>query len=130
MTVRVLIVDDNLLSCTRLLNQAQAAGWQARAVGPGAEALAHARQHRPDAIVVNLAAASTDPVLFLRALRAEPDLAPVPVLGFCGHRETRRREGAVAAGCNRVVANSAVASDLRAQVERLLAGVFPVGHGV
>jgi CheY-like chemotaxis protein len=128
--MRVLIVDDNLLSCTRLLAQARAAGWHAQAAGPGPEGLTGARQHRPDVIVVNLATASTDATLFIRALRAEPDLALVPVLGFCGHRETRRREGAIAAGCDRVVTNSAVASDLRALVESLVSRASPVSHGV
>jgi two-component system OmpR family response regulator len=127
--MRVLIVDDNLLSCTRLLAQAQAAGWQARAVGPGADALVQARQHRPDAIVVNLAAASADAALFIRALRAEPDLASVPTLGFCGHRDARRREGAAAAGCDRIVTNSAVASGLRTLVEGLIAPASPMGRG-
>ncbi|MDR7485539.1 MAG: hypothetical protein QN187_09440 [Armatimonadota bacterium] len=108
----VLIVDDNLLSCTRLLAQARAAGWQARAVGVGPEALTLARQRRPDAIVVNLAGSSREAALFIQALTAEPDLAPIPVLGFCGHRETRRREAALAAGCDRVVSNSAVVRNL------------------
>lgn len=125
----VLVVDDNLLSYTRLINQAQAAGWQARAVGPGPEGLTMARQHRPGAIVINLAAASHDAVLFIRALKAEPDLAPIPVLGFCGHREVRRREAAVAAGCDRVVTNSAVSADLPALVNALIDASNPVGQG-
>jgi len=110
--VFVLIVDDNLLFCTRLLGQAQAAGWQARAVGFGPEALTLARQRRPTAIVVNLAGASRAATLFIQAVKGEPDLAPIPVIGFCGHREIQRREAALAAGCDRVVSNSAVIRDL------------------
>jgi CheY-like chemotaxis protein len=125
--VRVLIVDDNLLSCTRLLSQAQAAGWQARALGLGPEGLTQARQRRPDAIVVNLAAASSDAALFIQALKAEPDLAPIPVLGFCGHRETRRREAAFAAGCDRVVSNSSISSGLVGLVTTLVAGAPQMG---
>ena len=126
----VLVVDDNLLSCTRLINQAKAAGWQARAVGPGPEGLTMARQHRPGAIVVNLAAASHDAALFIQAIKAEPDLAPIPVLGFCGHREVRRREAAVTAGCDRVVTNSAVSADLPALVTALIDASNRVGQGV
>ncbi len=115
----VLIVDDNLLSCTRLLSQAQTAGLTATAVGLGPEALTLARQRRPDVIVVNLMASRHDPALFVRALKAEPDLAPIPVLGFCGHREKVRREAAVAAGCDRVVATSSVTGDLGTLVQAL-----------
>jgi CheY-like chemotaxis protein len=117
--VFVLIVDDNLLSATRLLNQARAAGLTARAVGLGPEALSLARQRRPDVIVVNLMASRYDPALFVRALKAEPDLDPIPVLGFCGHREKVRREAAIAAGCDRVVATSSVTGDLRTLVQAL-----------
>jgi two-component system OmpR family response regulator len=119
--MRVLIVDDNLLSCTRLLSQAQAAGWQARALGLGPEGLTQARQRRPDAIVVNLAA-SSNAALFIQALKAEPDLAPIPVLGFCGHREARRREAAFAAGCDRVVTNLSISTELVGLVTTLVAG--------
>jgi CheY-like chemotaxis protein len=116
----ILIVDDNLLSATRLLAQVQQAGWQAKAVGLGAEGLMVARQHRPAAIVVNLAPTREDPTLLIRALKAEPDLADTPVLGFSGHREVVRREAAIAAGCDQVVTNSAVSSQLPALITALL----------
>jgi two-component system OmpR family response regulator len=128
--VRILVVDDNLLSCTRLLSQAQASGWQAQAVGFGPEGLTQARQRRPDAIVVNLAAASSDTTLFIQALKAEPDLAAIPVLGFCGHRESRTREAALAAGCDRVVSNSMIASELPALVTAVVAGTARIGRGL
>jgi two-component system cell cycle response regulator DivK len=127
--VRVLVVDDNLLSCTRLLSQLQAAGWQAAAVGFGPEGLTQARQRRPDVVVVNLAAHASDATLFVRALKAEPDLAAIPVLGFCGHRETRRREAALAAGCDRVVSNSSVSAGLPALITTLVAGSARVHRG-
>jgi CheY-like chemotaxis protein len=123
----VLVVDDNLLSCTRLLGQVRAAGWDARAAGPGPEGMTLARQKRPDVIVVNLAATSHDAALFIGAVKAEPDLAPIPVLGFCGHRDVTRREAAAAAGCDRVVANSAVAAGLPALVRTLAAGSTWIG---
>lgn len=116
----VLVVDDNLLSCTRLLSQLQGAGWQAAAVGLGAEGLTLARQRRPAAIVVNLAPTTRDASLFIRALKAEPDLTEIPVLGFCGHREKDRREAAMAAGCDQVVSNSAVSTGLSTLVQALI----------
>ncbi len=116
----VLVVDDNLLSCTRLLGQLQRAGWQAAAVGLGAEGLTLARQRRPAAIVVNLAPTTRDATLFIRALKAEPDLIEIPVLGFCGHREKARREAAMAAGCDQVVTNSAASTELSSLVQALI----------
>lgn len=117
----VLVVDDNLLSCTRLLSQLHMAGWQAAAVGVGAEALTLARQRRPAAIVVNLASGVRDATLFISALKTEPDLAAIPVLGFCGHRETTRREAAVAAGCDQITSNSSVSRELSTLIQTLIA---------
>ncbi len=117
----VLVVDDNLLSCTRLLSQLHVAGWQAAAVGPGAEALTLARQRRPAAIVVNLASTARNATLFISALKAEPDLAAIPVLGFCGHRESARREAAIAAGCDQIASNSSVSRELSTLIQALIA---------
>jgi CheY-like chemotaxis protein len=125
----LLIVDDNLLSATRLLGQAQTAGWTAKAVGLGPEGLTQARAWRPEVVVVNLASRTQDATLFIRALKAEPDLAPIPVLGFCSHRDLRRREAALAAGCDRVVSNAAVSDSLPALVRAMTAGTSRIGQG-
>lgn len=109
--MHVLVVDDNLLSCTRLLHQARAAGWSTAGCG-AAQALTGARRVRPDVIVVNLVTRSQDPTDLIRTLKAEPDLAGIPVLGFCGHTDTERRNAAVDAGCDRVATNSAVTGRL------------------
>jgi CheY-like chemotaxis protein len=109
--MHVLVVDDNLLSCTRLLHQARAAGWSTAACGAG-QALTGARRARPDVIVVNLVTRSHDPAELIRAFKTEPDLAAIPVLGFCGHTDVARRNAAVDAGCDRVATNSAVTGRL------------------
>jgi CheY-like chemotaxis protein len=109
--MHVLLVDDNLLSCTRLLHQVREAGWSSAECGAG-QALAGARHRRPDVIIVNLVARSHDPVDLIHALKTEPDLAGIPVLGFCGHTDTSRRRAAIDAGCDRVVTNSSVTQHL------------------
>lgn len=111
--MHVLIVDDNLLSCTRLLHQVRQAGWSASGCGAG-QALEGARRRRPDVIVVNLAARSPDPLALIRSVRAEPDLAAIRLLGFCSHTDTARRRAAAEAGCDRVATNASVARDLPA----------------
>ncbi len=117
--MHVLIVDDNLLSCTRLLQQAQVAGWTASGCGPS-QALVAARRRRPDVIVVNLAATSYDAPHLIQEFKAEPDLAPIPLLAFCGHRDAARRQAAMDAGCDRLVSNSSVAQHLVTLVQDLV----------
>ena len=117
--MHVLVVDDNLLSCTRLLHQAREAGWSTARCGAG-QALTGARHRRPDVIVVNLVTRSDDPTDLIRALKADPDLAGIPVLGFCGHTDTSRRRAAADAGCDRVATNSAVTGRLPVLLADLL----------
>jgi CheY-like chemotaxis protein len=102
------------------LSQVQGAGWQAAAVGLGPEGITQARQRRPAAIVINLGPSAPGAALFLRALKAKPDLTDIPVLGFCGHRDTGRREAALAAGCDRVVSNSSVTTQLTGLLRDLI----------
>ena len=109
--MHVLVVDDNLLSCTRLLDQVSGAGWSSVACA-ASQALEGARRRRPDVIVVNLAARSHDSIDLIRTLKTEPDLAASPVLGFCGHTDTSRHRAASDAGCDRVATNASVAQHL------------------
>jgi CheY-like chemotaxis protein len=129
--MHVLVVDDNLLSRTQITSQVRRAGWDVTAVAADPPVLARLRHARPDVVVVNLAAdlpasaASSRPagraVAFVRALRSTAALAAVPVLGFCGHTDRRRREEGLASGCTKVATNASVASSVAELIQSLIA---------
>jgi CheY-like chemotaxis protein len=129
--MRVLVVDDNLLSRTQIMSQIRRAGWEVTSVALDADALGHLSGDRPDAVIVNLAAArpslqfspetSSRPAAFVRALRGEASWSEVPVLGFCGHTERRRREEGLASGCTKVETNGSVASSVTELIRALTA---------
>lgn len=79
---RVLIVDDDpemVRLLTRMLGSGRHPYDVLQAFG-GAEALTLIREHRPDAIVLDLLMPDVDGYAVLRELRAHPDLVDLPVL--------------------------------------------------
>jgi CheY-like chemotaxis protein len=133
--MRVLVVDDNLLSRARITSQLRAAGWEATVIAVDPAALASRHADGADAVVVNLAAdgpplavAMDRATEFVRALTGSASWAGVPVLGFCGHTDRPRREAGLAAGCTKVATNAAVATDI-VELVRALAASRPTQGG-
>lgn len=68
--------------------------------------------------IIDLAARHIDPWDTIRRVRSERPA--LPVLAFGSHLDLDARQRALAAGADRVVANSALATDLPNLVQRLL----------
>ncbi|MFI5372480.1 MAG: hypothetical protein ACHQ52_13050 [Candidatus Eisenbacteria bacterium] len=116
---RVMAAIPDLLLATRVAETARVAGIELVVV-PLAELAERAREHPPDLVVVDLAAAG-DPAGTIAALRAEPGLATLPVVGFYPHVHDALRRAAMAAGATHVVPRSAFSTKLA----EVLAGSFP-----
>jgi CheY-like chemotaxis protein len=74
----------------------------------------------PAVIWINLSSDRLQPLEVVRAVKAEPRLSGVPVVGYTGHTEQARIAAAREAGCDRVAANSAVTGDLRGVLSQVL----------
>jgi CheY-like chemotaxis protein len=115
------LIDDNLLTSSQISAKLTALGLTPVVVGSAAGAVERlAGGELPVVILVNLSADRLGPPELVRAIKAEPRLAGVPVVGFTGHTEQARIQVGRDAGCDRVVANSAVTGDLRAVLDRYL----------
>jgi len=75
----------------------------------------------PAAAILNLVSWRFDAVAAVQRAKARPATRGIPLLGFCGHADTARQDAARAAGCDRVVTNGMVATQLPA----LLQSLFP-----
>jgi CheY-like chemotaxis protein len=98
MTARILAVDDvshNLELMTYLL---QASGHEVLAATTGADALRLAAQSHPDLIVLDVELPDIDGYEVLGRLRAEDDLAGVPVIAVTAYAMVGDRDDALAAG--------------------------------
>ncbi|MFB7108357.1 response regulator transcription factor [Streptomyces sp. NPDC056190] len=73
--VRVLVVDDDPDLAEVLCGALRYQGWEVRAAGDGASAIAAAREVRPDAVVLDVMLPDTDGFAVLRELHAtQPDV--------------------------------------------------------
>jgi len=94
--IRVLVVDDEP-TLTELLSMAlRYEGWRVHTAGAGAEAVRVAREHRPDAVVLDVMLPDFDGLEVLRRLRADdPD---VPVLFLTARDAVEERIAGLTAG--------------------------------
>jgi len=113
---RVLAVVPDLFFAAKIAAVARAAGV---AIAFAPVALAHERcaAEPPDLLIVDLHASPLVPEL-VRALKADPATAAVPLLGFHSHVDVETRQRALEAGLNRALPRSAFV----ARLPGLLAG--------
>ncbi|HEX2173729.1 MAG TPA: hypothetical protein VHL09_14925 [Dehalococcoidia bacterium] len=112
----VLVVVKDLFFQTRLAGGLTHLGFQPRFVEAVTDLPAVAEV--ADLAIVDLAARQIDPIAAIGAIRGyRPDL---PLLAFGSHLNLDLRQRALDAGATRVVANSAIATDLVGVVGRLL----------
>ena len=102
---RILAVVPDLFFATRIEAVARAAGADVSIVPPG-QALERCLAEVPALVLVDLHA-DGDPLAMVRALRAEPRLRHVRVVGFYSHVEDERRRAALAAGFDEALPRSA-----------------------
>ena len=80
------------------------------------------RSQLPALVLIDMGIRGVDWAETVRGLRADPALAPVPIVAFGPHRDLEARELALAAGCTEVVANSKLVGDLPGIIRKYLRG--------
>jgi len=93
----ILVVDDDGPILALMKNLLREFGFQAVTASTGDQAIGEARRHRPALVLLdkNMPEMSGDEVI--RALRAEPGLAPVPILILSGEPISRNELKALGA---------------------------------
>jgi len=122
----LLLVADDLMFPSRVREGVRPLGCVLKVVGTEVAATDAARAAAPPAaVLVNLTARRYDAESVIRALKAAPETAGIPLLAFAGHVEKAKHEAARAAGADMVAANSSVSLHLSALLARLLSGDRP-----
>ena len=80
MAKTVLIVEDNELNMRLFNDLLQAFGYATVKTRDGRQALPLAREHRPDLIVMDIQLPEISGLEITEQLKADPELAPIPVL--------------------------------------------------
>ena len=115
----ILVVEDDLFFSVRIESVLKNLGYAAQVISDKAQALEYARQHKPALVIINFGSDRVAPADVTRLVKELP--APPPVLGFCPHVWMPQiRPNALAAGCDLLVANSALTMRLPQLVEKML----------
>ena len=76
----VLVIDDEAKARTALANLVRDAGYEVQTAADGKSGLALAREHRPDAIILDVIMPERDGWWVLKELKSDPDLCETPVI--------------------------------------------------
>ena len=115
---RVLVIDEDLLFSVRIEKTLQKLGYEVYVAGSSEEALDTAEGHSLALTIINYGRENLSPLATTEKLKALPQ--PAPVLGFVSHKLIPQiRPDAMSAGCDLLVANSALTMRLPQLVEKL-----------
>jgi signal transduction histidine kinase/CheY-like chemotaxis protein len=95
----VLIADDDADNRALVTALLESIGFIVQAVGNGRDALIRLGATRPDLVVTDLVMPFMDGIQLVRALRADPALAGIPVIAMSASASVYTREEALQAGC-------------------------------
>lgn len=119
------IVDDNLMFAIVVEGALRREGYTVRTLTGGASTPGDIAALAPALVFVNLTSARYPGPALVRDLRARPELAGTPIVGYAGHVERDFLQAGREAGADMVVPNSAVRAampEVLAKLKRRLAG--------
>ena len=117
---RLLIVDDNEQNRDMMSRRLQRRGFDVLLANDGRAGVDMARAEKPDLILMDMNMPRLDGWEATRQLKAEPEVAAVPVIGLTAHALEGDRERALEAGCADYHTKPVDFPKLMAQIEALL----------
>ena len=108
---KVLAVLEDLFFTVKIHEAAKSAGLPVTFVKSERDALDQAAGH-PAVIVLDLNCTCLDPLRLIRALRSDPALNRISLIGYVSHVQGDLKQAAQQAGCDQVLARSAFAQNL------------------
>lgn len=118
---KVLVLEDDLMFSVRIEKTLLHLGYAPSIFTHAADAIAFAEQNRLVLAMVNFSSEEQSPGEVVKRIKAQP--APPPVLGYCSHVFMPQiRPNAMAAGCNLLVANSALTMRMPQLIAKVLEG--------
>jgi PleD family two-component response regulator len=120
-TRRVLAAVEDLLFRSKISESASSLGIEAAFPRNPRRLLEAIHESPPDLLVLDLNSTRFEPLTLLKDVRSDEATRDVPTVGFLSHVQKDLAVAAREAGCDRVVARSALTRDL----PRILAGRTP-----
>jgi len=112
MSTAVIAYVDDLMFVSRIREAARPLALEIQTARSASQLLEACRSGSPKLVLADLDSPRLGSVEAIRALRAEPQTASVPVIGFVSHVNGALVAEAQAAGCTRVLARGAFVQEL------------------
>jgi two-component system cell cycle response regulator DivK len=97
---RILLVEDNEMNRDMLTRRLERRGFKILAAHDGAEGVKMALSEKPDLILMDMSLPVMDGWDATRAIKADPEVTHIPVIGLTAHSMAGDREKCLAAGCD------------------------------
>ncbi|NDJ59855.1 MAG: response regulator [Chloroflexi bacterium] len=97
---RVLVVEDNQDNMTLITDVLQSLEYDVIKAKDGAEGVALAQGEKPDLILMDLSLPRMDGWTAAGHIKADPELAHIPIIALTAHAMVGDRDRALAAGCD------------------------------
>lgn len=120
MTEKILVIDDDLDSLKLIGLLLQRQGYQVVAAPGGAEGLAHAKSEIPDLILLDIMMPNMDGYEVCRRLRADPQLAHIPVIMFTAKTRVDDKVAGFEAGADDYLTKPTHPAELASRIRTLL----------
>ncbi|MEO5765268.1 MAG: response regulator [Casimicrobiaceae bacterium] len=122
MTKRILIVDDNEDNRQILIDLLTGAGFEVIEARTGFDAVETAGRERPHLVLMDIQLPGMDGLEATRRIKAQPELAAIPVIAVTSYALAGDDRKAAAAGCDDYVTKPYSPRALLAKVRSILAG--------
>jgi DNA-binding response OmpR family regulator len=118
---RVLVIEDEPSIAEAIGFLLRRDGWEVLNHDHGADALDRIRAARPDLVILDVMLPGRTGLEILRALRAEADIAELPVLMLTARGQSRDRELAESCGASRFMSKPFSNAEMLASVRDMVA---------
>ncbi len=112
---------EKLLPGTQVVNRLTDLGYRVTATQTAVDVPRLVREHKPMVVIADLVLRHGDFCGIIGQLRASPDLAHVPVLGYCDSKNTKLVDAALEAGAKLVAAEQGIPDQLAQLLDQVLA---------
>lgn len=118
----LLLAEDNQLNIETFADYLQFKGYCLILANNGEEAVAIAKTHKPDVIVMDIQMPGIDGLEAIRQIRAEQQIARTPIIALTALAMPGDRERCIAAGANSYLAKPVKLKELVEVIQQLLNG--------
>ena len=96
----ILLVEDNELNRDMLSRRLSRKGFDVECAIDGEQCMAFLASRRPDLILMDINLPGRDGYELTREIKANPDMASIPVVALTAHAMSGDREKSITAGCD------------------------------